>query len=262
MTAGKVLRSPFLPLGLLILLVVSGWVYRAFGGRVRVLNASRLASGGGDLGHLGSQLWIAHGNSLGIALAGSFLACLIGLLIGTVLAFSSGWARQFSDTLLQTFMAIPVVLYFLVSLVIFPPGPVTLIFVFAATLWLEPARMIQARIRELESAPFIHVPRMMGWSFGRIFTKEWLPNLAAVFWVSFLIVFLNAILLEAILGYLGLGLRPGTPALGRMIEWGAKYWPRNPAMLLAPLALEIAWIVSLRRLLRKADRRDRPLRLV
>lgn len=244
-------------------LAAFGWIMTGFGVDPPVLDPGSFSNlSEGRMGRFGLQLLFAHGNSLGIALSGSFLACSFGLAVGFGLGLAKGWMRRTSDALLQTFMAIPVVLYFLVSLVIFPPGPTTLVFVFAATLWLEPARMIQARMREIETAPFIHVSRMMAWPKQRIFFREWLPNLTSVFWVSFLIVFLNAILLEAILGYLGLGLRPGTPTLGRLIEWGAKYWPKYPAMLLAPLALEVTWIIALRGLLRQADRRDRPLRLV
>lgn len=207
------------------------------------------------------QLLLAQAHSTVIAFTGSFIACFLGLLIGALLGMSQGWLRRLLDPMMQTLMAIPILMFFLVGLVIFPPGPATLICVLGFTLWLEPARMIQVQLQTLKQAPFVHTARVMGMSAWRILLRECLPNMLPVIWVSFLIVFLNAILLESILGFLGLGLQPGTPSLGSFIEDGGKAWPEHPHLLLGPLMLEVAWMLGLRGLMRKADQRHRPLRV-
>lgn len=200
-----------------------------------------------------------HTLSLGIALAGSLVAGCFGFLFGSILGMvRRGWGRVL-DPLVQTFLAIPFLLFVLVGLVILPPGPGSLVLLFGFTLWIEPARMIQARFDELHQTAFVQTARMLGKSRVNLLWQEYLPNTLPVFWVSVMVIFLNAIVLEAILGYLGLGLSPGTPSLGKLLEIGSKIWPEKPMLLLGPLCFELVWLACLRRLIRRLDQSQQPL---
>lgn len=244
-------------LGLLVLFWVSCWLLFLFSppSSVHSLFYKNLTAN--------QELWAivmqAMVHSLMLAFLGSLMACAFGLIIGGVLGLAKGKVLALLNPLLQTFMAIPILLYFLLGLVVLPTGSSSIVVIFAFCLWLEPARMIQTRLVSLKSEPFVHLAKVQGKTAWHVFVQEILPNIRPVVWVSFMVVFLNAILLESILGYLGLGLEPGTPSLGKLIELGSKSWPEAPLLLLVPIAIELAWLFSLRGVLRSLDKKQQPL---
>ncbi len=206
---------------------------------------------------------ILYGNrsSILIALFGSTLACFFGLLVSGLMALGPRPLRRLWDGLLQALLSIPLLVYFLLGLAFLEPGALSLTLLFGFTLWPELARMVQARLLELESAEFVQVARMRGDGELEIFIKEALPNLGPVLLVNFLITLVNAVLLESILGYLGLGLEPGAPSLGRMIRLGVQTLDTQPATLLVSMAALVGWLAGLRTLLSGLDPRHRPLQV-
>ena len=208
-----------------------------------------------------SRVLYANLNSMLVAIAGSTLACGLGLGFGFLMTRKLPFFSALLDGFLQAFLSMPVIIYYLLGLSLLASGRMSLVLLFALTLWPENARMIQAKSEALRDADFVSAARMQGYSEKEIFIRELLPNLAPVMMVNFLVTLINAVLLESILSYLGLGLALGTPSLGHLIESGAKQLDRNPGILIVSAGLLLAWIVLLRLVLARFGSRQPPLKI-
>lgn len=207
-----------------------------------------------------SRLIIANRNSVLAAGLGGLLACGLAVVIGGLLARASDLGARLGNSLIQAFLSIPVLVYYLLALAVFDPGPWLLILLFGATLWAEPARLLQAKIRELREAEFVQVARMRGRGERDIFLNEILPNLGPLLMANLLVTVMNAVLLESILGYLGLGRAVGEPSLGRLIEYGTMHLDRQPLVLVVTMAVLMGWLAGLRGLMKRFARGNTPLR--
>ena len=98
------------------------------------------------------------------------------------------------------------------------PGVPVVIAVIAITSWTYPARIIRGQVLSLREKEFVDASRSLGASNRRIIVKELLPNLTAPI-IVFVTTFMpTAILFEAALSFLGVGVQPPTPSWGQMIS--------------------------------------------
>ncbi len=191
-------------------------------------------------------LWGSRGSVL-IALGGSLLALALGTAMAGLLALAPQLVQLPARLVCQTWLALPAMLFFCLGIALVDQAGVgTLVVLLGLTLWLEPARMLEARIVELRGSPFVAVARMAGKRESHVFLREILPNLRPVFVVNLLLTFHAALLLESALGFLGLGRALGSPSLGALIEQSVREVERAPATFVAAIALLMAWLAALR----------------
>jgi peptide/nickel transport system permease protein len=95
---------------------------------------------------------------------------------------------------------------------------ITVILVIASTTWLETARVTRARVQSLKSEEFIEAAKSVGLSTWGIVLKHLLPNAANIIFLEGTLLVSDAILIEAGLSYLGLGLGPSMPSWGSMLN--------------------------------------------
>jgi len=206
-----------------------------------------------------ARLLYGNRNTLFIAGSGSLLACGLGFLTTSLFALGPKYLRRAFDAILQAVLSVPLLIYFLVILSFVSPGPTSLILMFGCTLWPEIARIIQARVYQLENADFVNAARMQGEGEIAIFFREILPNLGPILTANFLVTLSATVTLEAILGFLGLGLEPGAPSMGRLIQLGLQYLDHQPHILIVSTTVLLLWLGSLRLMFRSFHVRDLPL---
>jgi peptide/nickel transport system permease protein len=100
------------------------------------------------------------------------------------------------------------------------PGVATAI---ALTHWPNLARIVRAEMIQLKSADYIHISRRLGQSRFRIAVQHMLPHLIPQLFVGTLLIFPHAILHEAAITFLGLGLSPQQPAIGIILSESMRY---------------------------------------
>ena len=105
------------------------------------------------------------------------------------------------------------------------------------------ARPIRARARELRAEPFVEAAVLHGAGPLRLAARELLPNLSFPLVALFTVLFTNAIVLEAALSFLGGGVRPPEPSLGRMIGEGLERFTISPHLLVVPTVALSATVV-------------------
>jgi ABC-type dipeptide/oligopeptide/nickel transport system permease subunit len=167
--------------------------------------------------------------SLLVAFVSTFLTTVFGVFCGLFAGYYRGWVDTFVSRTVDAWLAIPYLLLAigLASACSFgngciggliKPGVPVVIAVIALTSWTYPARIIRGQVLSLREKEFVDAARSLGASNFRIITKELTPNLTAPI-VVFATTFLpQAILFEAALSFLGVGVQPPTPSWGQMIS--------------------------------------------
>lgn len=167
-----------------------------------------------------------------VSLIVAFVSCVIttafGVLCGLVAGYYRGWVDTVVSRTVDAWLAIPYLLLAigLASACSFgngcvggliKPGVPVVIAVIVFTSWTYPARIIRGQVLSLREKEFVDASRSLGASNWRIIRKELLPNLTAPI-VVFATTFLpQAILYEAALSFLGVGVQPPTASWGQMI---------------------------------------------
>ena len=167
--------------------------------------------------------------SLVVAFVSTFITTALGVFCGLFAGYYRGWIDTLISRTIDAFLAIPYLLLAigLASACSFgtgcvggliKPGIPVVIAVIAITSWTYPARIIRGQVLSLREKEFIDAARSLGASNLRIIVKELLPNLTAPI-IVFASVFLpSAILFEAALSFLGVGVQPPTASWGQMIS--------------------------------------------
>jgi peptide/nickel transport system permease protein len=159
-----------------------------------------------------------------ISLAAGFASVVIILSVGVVLGAISGFFGGLVDTLIMRFtdilLAIPLLLLLITAASLFQPGLRTTVIVIGLSSWPGTARLVRGQFMTLKGQEFVTAARAIGAKPARIMMRHLFPNSFAVIIVQATIWLSYAILLEASLSYLGLGVRIPTPSWGNVLQDG------------------------------------------
>jgi len=176
---------------------------------------------------LGRDLFsrILHGMRVSLLVAA--IAVTISGVIGTFLGILSGYVGGVLDVLIMRLvdiqLSLPLILIAMIWIAFTKPSLVNIIAVIAFWTWTQYARVARASTLSVKESGFIEAARAMGASMPWVLVKHVLPNIFASVLVIASLQFGRAIILEATLSFLGVGLQPPTPALGVMIASGRQY---------------------------------------
>jgi peptide/nickel transport system permease protein len=162
-----------------------------------------------------------------ISLSIGFFAMIASLLIGVIIGISSGYyggkIDAFFSWLITVFWSVPTLLIALGLSMVFGKGYYQVLLATALSTWVEVARVVRGQTLQLKQREFILAAKITGFSNARIMFKHILPNLKGSLTVLATTNFASAILLEAGLGFLGLGVAPPTPSWGMMVKENLGY---------------------------------------
>ena len=162
-----------------------------------------------------------------ISLSIGFFAMIASLLIGVIIGISSGYyggkIDAFFSWLITVFWSVPTLLIALGLSMVFGKGYYQVLLATALSTWVEVARVVRGQTLQLKQREYILAAKITGFSNARIMFKHILPNLKGSLTVLATTNFASAILLEAGLGFLGLGVAPPTPSWGMMVKENLGY---------------------------------------
>jgi len=156
--------------------------------------------------------------SLLVAVTSVGVSLVIGFLVGAVSAFSGRLADGAIMRLVDLAMTLPPVILLLVLASIVGTGIVPTIAVISLLSWPVLSRMVRARLLELRERDFVVAARGMGAGMGHLLFRHGLPNCIDILVVYATLQIANAILLEAGLSFLGLGIAPPEASWGNMLN--------------------------------------------
>lgn len=166
------------------------------------------------------------------------LSVAISVLIGVVIGAIAGFYGGIIDVVLTTFAdltwSMPAILIALLLVAVIGAGLESVVLAIGLSYWAEYARLIRGQILSLKSAVFIEATKSLGASDYVILFKHLIPNCISPIIVAATIGIGNAIVLEATLGFLGMGAQPPTPSWGAMMSSGTAYLFISPWVIIFP----------------------------
>ena len=144
----------------------------------------------------------------------ALISVIIGALLGAAAAYFGGWVDAVVQWLYSTFSSVPNLVLLVVLAFMFTGTKVegTLIPVYAAfclTFWIGACRVIRGEVLKVKELEYVHAARATGFGRAYILVRHFLPNTTHLMFISFSLLFINAIKSEVILTFLGLGLKDG-----------------------------------------------------
>jgi peptide/nickel transport system permease protein len=186
-------------------------------GRAHVLGTDHL---GRDV--LSRVIWGAR-VSLLVGFAAVVVGGLIGATLGLVAGYRGGWLDSVIMTLADAQLAFPFILLSIGIIAVLGPSFPTLILVIGLSGWMSYARVLRSQVLVLRSREFVDAIQALGGSVGRVVVRHILPNVLSSLVVIATLELARAIVLEATLSFLGLGVQPPTPSWGGMVQEGREY---------------------------------------
>lgn len=189
-----------------------------------------------------SRLIYASRISMVVGFIPTFIVFALGVTVGMSAGFFGGWLDQLLMRFTDIIYAFPDFLFLLIIVASFRNSPfgkimdgLMLIFVAIAIVgWVGVARLTRGQVLALKEREFVEAARSVGASSGRIMSKHLLPNALAPLIVTAAFAVPSAILGEATLSFLGVGIIPPTPSWGQMINEGFPLFSSNPWAVLMP----------------------------
>ncbi|RNF40185.1 ABC transporter permease [Planococcus salinus] len=161
--------------------------------------------------------------SLLVGITSVVVAGIIGVTVGLIAGYYGGFIDNALMRLVDSFLAIPTILFALVILSVFGPSVITLIFVLGATNWVNYARLVRGEVLTIKERDFVRAAHSIGVKSNKIITRHLLPNVISSFIVISTLSVATTIILEASLSFLGLGVQPPTVSWGSILSDGRDY---------------------------------------
>ncbi len=159
--------------------------------------------------------------SLSVGIAAITIRLFIGTLIGAIAGYYRGLVDSILMRITDVFLSLPTLIIVLAVVSLFGPSIRNLILVIGFLGWGNISRLVRGQFLSLREKDYIMAARCIGVQDRRIIMRHLLPNLVGPLTVAATFGVADAILLEASLSYLGLGVQVPTPSWGNMLE-GAK----------------------------------------
>ncbi|TMD16246.1 MAG: ABC transporter permease [Chloroflexi bacterium] len=176
----------------------------------------------------GSRISLA----VGIFVQGIILP--IGLLIGLTAGYFGGRVDNLLMRFTDVWYAFPDLLFVLVVVSVFGPSLLTIFGAIALVNWVGLARLVRGQVLSIKEKEFIEAARSSGSSPPKLILKHLLPNSLGPIIVTLTFGIPNAIFLEAVLSFLGVGIQPPTPTWGQMVFDGYEAIYANPSSVVFP----------------------------
>jgi peptide/nickel transport system permease protein len=161
--------------------------------------------------------------SLLVGLAAVVVGGIVGASLGLLAGFRGGWTDSVIMTLADAQLAFPFILLAIGIIAVLGPSFPTLIVVIGLSGWVTYARVLRAQVLVLRSREFVDAIHALGGSVARVIARHILPNVLSSLVVIATLELARAIVLEATLSFLGLGVQPPTPSWGGMVHEGREY---------------------------------------
>lgn len=173
-----------------------------------------------------------------ISLSVGLLSMLVGLALGMLVGGSAGYFRGRTEgvlmRLVDVFMAIPSFFLLLVIVTVFGSHPLTIIVTVGLGFWAQMARVVYAEVTNYRGREFVEAMHALGASHLRVMVRHLLPQVAPQAVVLATLGVGWAILSEAALSYIGLGIQPPLASWGNMLQNAQAYLYLNPWLAVYP----------------------------
>lgn len=201
-----------------------------------------------------SRLVLGSIYTLSIAFASIFLAILVGVLIGSLAGYYGKVVDGIVVSIMEVIIAIPGILIALGVIIVLGTGFHSLIIAIFVIYIPRCVNVVRGLVKKERNMEYIVAAKTYGVSNLKIIYFHILPNIYKSIMVSFTTGFAGAILTEAGLGYLGLGIQPPYPTWGNILNQSQSYFLSAPWFTIAPGIAIIFTVYQMKKLERRGKR--------
>jgi peptide/nickel transport system permease protein len=169
--------------------------------------------------------------ALFIGLTAGFLGATTGLVLGVASAYFGGRFDLIFQRVMDVFLAFPLIILALAIVATLGTSIQNLILAIVIVKISLCARVVRSNALAIRKMPYVDAARALGYSHARIILRHMVPNVMAPYLIILTYYIGEAILLEASLSYLGLGLQEPTPSWGLMLQGGAEEYAESAPWL-------------------------------
>jgi peptide/nickel transport system permease protein len=190
---------------------------------------------------------IIYGARISMLVGGCVVAVslTLGLIFGSIAGYYGGITdRLLNVVVMNAFMSFPGILLAIAFVAFLGPGIFNLIFALSLGGWVGYARLVRAQVLAVREREFVEAARALGASDGRIVVRHILPNIIQPVIVQAAIGMAGAILAEATMSFLGLGVPPPTASWGSMLNDARSHLFDSPHLVLFPAAAVMLAVLS------------------
>ncbi len=182
-----------------------------------------------------SRLIVGVRVSLGVGIVTVILSVLIGSLLGSLAGYFGGRVDDIIMWFINIIWSVPTLLLVFAITLALGKGFWQVFIAIGLTTWVNVARIVRGQILTVRELEYVEAARAMGFSSARIILRHILPNIAGPIIVMATANFATAIVIEAGLSFLGIGVQPPQPSWGLMIKENYNFIiTHNPMLALAP----------------------------
>jgi ABC-type dipeptide/oligopeptide/nickel transport system permease subunit len=182
-----------------------------------------------------SRLLIGVRVSLAVGLVTVILSLSVGVLLGALAGYFGGRTDEIILWLINVIWSIPTLLLVFAIMLLLGKGFWQVFIAIGLTLWVNVARIVRGQVLAVREREFVEAAKALGYSHPRILFRHILPNIMGPVWVVAASNFASAIVIEAGLSFLGIGVQPPQPSWGLMIKENYNFIiTHNPMLALAP----------------------------
>lgn len=172
--------------------------------------------------------------SLSIGIVAQLIACVVGVLLGSLAGYYGGIIDTIISRVMEIFQAFPDLIFAMAIMTFLGKGVLNLFIALGLLTWVRTARMIRGSVMQLKEKEYVEAARACGASTYWIIMKELIPNCLSTIIVLVTLGIPNAIMYEASLSFLGIGIQPPTPSWGNMISSAQTFISYRPLYSIMP----------------------------
>jgi len=190
------------------------------------------------------RLLLAGRISLAVGVLAALVAAVVGVAFGAVAGWRGGTVDRVLAALTDAVLAVPRVPLLLLLVALSRPGMALTVLAIGCTGWTTIARLVRADVRRLRTREFVEAARALGVAGPRLLVRHVLPHALTPALVATALGVGHAIMLEAGLSFLGLGVQPPAASWGNMIAAGRDALVLAPWVALAPATMVVAVVLA------------------
>ncbi len=182
-----------------------------------------------------SRLLIGTRVSLSVGLMTVLVSLSLGLFLGAIAGYFGGRTDAIVMWFINVIWSIPTLLLVFALTLLLGKGFWQVLLAIGLTLWVNIARLVRTQMQSARELEYVNAAKVLGYSSMRTIWKHIIPNIMGPVWVVVAANFATAIVIEAGLSFLGIGVQPPQPSWGLMIKENYNYIiTNNPFLALIP----------------------------
>ena len=182
--------------------------------------------------------------SIGVGLLSVLAAGVTGAVVGVIGGFYGGVVDDGLMRLVDLLKGLPAIYVFIFMSILFKPNVLTLSLIIAFVGWANVARLVRGEALVVRHSEFVTAAVSLGATRARMISRHIFPHVLPTVLVAASLGFGQAILIEAALDFLGLGIAPPTPSWGNMLQNAQSYFTYSWPLVVAPGALIFVTVLA------------------